>query len=177
MFYILLKNQWVEHFPDYLGEDSERARLESTLPSGHAMNVKAQRFYIKNGQPVVIVADLMSSNVLHVSSQTPLVVCRHIMETEGVHHLAVFDNGHFSGLISDRDILAISSKLEAKKMVANSITTTVVMGVDQSTTVGQVGRVFLQEGINAMPVLDEEMGIIGIITTRDLLRFLTTTFS
>lgn len=88
MLYLLFKNDWVQHTPDYL------------LPEN------AQSPAI-DGKPVVMLADVMSANVLHVSLKTPLIACHHIMKTEGVHHLAVFEDSKFCGLISDRDVLSL----------------------------------------------------------------------
>lgn len=173
MLYLLFKNDWVEHTPDYLLPENDRPRLEATVAAGHAQNIKNARFHKIDGKPVVMAADLMSSNVLHVSLKTPLIACHHIMKTEGVHHLAVFEDGKFCGLISDRDVLIFAKSELAKKATAADIITTVVLAAHESTTIGRTAKVFLQEGINAMPVLDDELAIVGIITTKDILRFMT----
>tara|TARA_R110000868_G_scaffold68518_7_gene202575 strand:+ start:13751 stop:14278 length:528 start_codon:yes stop_codon:yes gene_type:complete len=171
MIYLLFKNQWVEHEPDYLSHEQESVRLEPTLV-GAKSNTKNQRFRIHDGKPIISIADIMSRDILHVTHNTPLSVCSSIMKNEGVHHLAVFNDGHFCGLISDRDILFTSHLLTDKKTAA-AVATTVVMAIHENAPAGLTANVLLHEGINALPVLDDDLNICGIVTTRDFLRVLS----
>tara|TARA_R110000868_G_scaffold117600_13_gene312441 strand:- start:11122 stop:11652 length:531 start_codon:yes stop_codon:yes gene_type:complete len=172
MIYLLFKNQWVEHEPDYLSHDNETFRLEPTLVGGSKSNIKSQRFRVQDGKPMISISDVMTREILHVTHNTPLTVCSSIMKNEGVHHLAVFNDGHFCGLISDRDILFTSHKPVHKK-TADAVATTVVMAIHENTPAGLTAKVLLQEGINALPVLDDDLNICGIVTTRDFLRVLS----
>lgn len=173
MFYLLFKNQWVEHELSYLNQESDDARLEATKPGlSGKFNIAHQRFRLKDGVPVVTLADIMSKEILHVTPDTPLSVCRHIMETEGIHHLAVFNDGQFSGLISDRDINLVARLPDASKMKASQVTSTIILAASESTTLGRTCQVFLKEGISALPVLNEDLNISGIVTLRDMIRVL-----
>lgn len=172
MIYILLKNQWVEHTPDYLSIDCEKARLEPTLTGVGKINTKNQRLLIQNDRVTITLNDIMSPEILHVSLKTPVKVCSHIMNTEGVHHLAVFDDGKFCGIISDRDIKTISKLPNLDKISVSNIETTVVMAAKSDLSVGQACVVMKNESINCLPVLDEDLNLVGIATSSDMLRVL-----
>ncbi|MBH48370.1 MAG: hypothetical protein CME71_09405 [Halobacteriovorax sp.] len=173
MIYLLFKKQWVEHEPEYLSHEQEAVRLEPTLLGAKKSNIKNQRFRIQDGKPVLSIGDIMSRELLHVTHNTPLKVCGSIMKNESVHHLAVFNDGHFCGLISDRDILFARNNDSSAKANADSVATTVVMAIHESAPAGITAKVLLQEGINALPVLDDDLNICGIVTTRDFLRVLS----
>ncbi len=172
MIYLLFKNQWVDHSPDYLDPSCESTRLEPTL-IGAKKNTKNQRYLLKDGKPLVKMSDIMTTEVLHVTLKTPLKVCAHIMNTEGVHHLGVFDDGQFCGIISDRDIRAVSKLKDFDKILVSQIETTVVMAVSTELGVGQASLIMQNEGINCLPILDDDLNIAGIITSTDLLRVLS----
>lgn len=48
--------------------------------------------------------------------------------------------------------------------------TTVLLTVTPDTTVGELGRLFLDKGISGAPVLDAEGRLFGIVTENDLIR-------
>jgi CBS domain-containing protein len=53
---------------------------------------------------------------------------------------------------------------------ARDIMTTVLLTVTPDTTVGELGRLFLDKGISGAPVLDAEGRLFGIVTENDLIR-------
>ncbi|PIP88904.1 MAG: hypothetical protein COW01_04940 [Bdellovibrionales bacterium CG12_big_fil_rev_8_21_14_0_65_38_15] len=173
MIYLLFKNQWVEHTPEYLHPDFEKARLEPTLVGQHHVNTKNQRYLLKDGKPLIKLSDIMTRDLLHVSLKTPIKVCSHIMNHEGVHHLAVFDDGQFCGIISDRDLRTVSKLSNLDKILVEQIETTVVMGASIELTVGQASLIMKNESINCLPLLDEDLNLAGIVTSSDLLRVLS----
>lgn len=173
MIYLFFKNQWVEHVPEYLGADTEKARLEPTLTGQGHVNTKNQRYILKDGKPLIKLSDIMTRDLLHVSLKTPIKVCTHIMNNEGVHHLAVFDDGQFCGIISDRDLRTVSKLSNLDKILVEQIETTVVMGASSELTVGQASLIMKNESINCLPVLDEDLNLAGIVTSSDLLRVLS----
>lgn len=173
MVYLLFKNQWVEHTPDYLDADCEKARLDPTLIGSHKINTKNQRYILKDGKPLIKLCDIMTRDLLHVSLKTPIKACSHIMNIEGVHHLAVFEDGQFCGIISDRDIRTISKLSNLDKIHVDQIETTVVMGASTELSVGQASLIMRNESINCLPILDEDLNLAGIVTSSDLLRVLS----
>jgi len=174
MFYLLFKNQWVEHELSYLTQEADQARLDATQPGlNKPYNVANQRFRLKDGVPVITLSDIMSKEILHVTPETPLNVCQHIMDQEAVHHLAVFKDGQFSGLISDRDIKLVARIPNSSKMKAMEVSSTIILAANENTTVGRTCQVFLKEGISALPILDEDLNICGIVTLRDMIRILS----
>ncbi len=48
--------------------------------------------------------------------------------------------------------------------------TTAILTVSPDTTVGELGRLFLDKGISGAPVLDAEGHLFGVVTENDLIR-------
>ena len=54
-------------------------------------------------------------------------------------------------------------------MRAKDIMTTEVVTVKEDTTVGEIGRIFIEKGISGAPVVDDEGRLLGIVTEHDLI--------
>jgi CBS domain-containing protein len=52
---------------------------------------------------------------------------------------------------------------------AKDIMTTDVITVKEDTTVGEIGRIFIEKGISGAPVVDDEERLLGIVTEHDLI--------
>lgn len=61
--------------------------------------------------------------------------------------------------------------MEAKKnSLARDVMETRVISVSASTPLSSVHRLFVEEGINGAPVVDEQDRVIGVISSTDLMR-------
>jgi CBS domain-containing protein len=52
---------------------------------------------------------------------------------------------------------------------AKDIMTADVITVKEDTTVGEIGRIFIEKGISGAPVVDDEGRLLGIVTEHDLI--------
>jgi len=96
-----------------------------------------------------------------------------------IRHIPIAVDGKLVGLISDRDIkraLPASSegatevvwaKLEELKI--SDIMTRSVRTIDPNATLRDAAAILMQNKISALPVVDGELRIEGIITTEDIL--------
>lgn len=127
----------------------------------------------------MFVADYMTSNVVTVSSESPLAVAADLMTRRRIHHLPVLDPaGRLVGILSDRDIRSavgfdrtLSDKLKVcEAMTHDPVTITPVAGLDEALEILAEGR------FGALPVVEggdaENPRLVGILTTVDLLRAL-----
>ncbi len=55
-------------------------------------------------------------------------------------------------------------------ILAENVMETHVLTVSPETPLGDVQRLFVEEGIHGAPVVDDDGGVVGVVTTADLLR-------
>ncbi|KEA64260.1 tRNA nucleotidyltransferase [Marinobacterium lacunae] len=92
------------------------------------------------------------------------------MKANGIHHLAVIDGEeHPIGLLSDRDIepYGDGSALPVSQVYQSQV---IVAAMDTELSV--LAATFVNYPVRALPVIDDEEKVIGIITRSDLLRLL-----
>ncbi|MCB9595872.1 MAG: CBS domain-containing protein [Sandaracinaceae bacterium] len=118
----------------------------------------------------------MSRRVIVIGPSTPLAAAWDIMVTCRIRHLPVVRDGLLLGIVSDRDAL-LHSKATEDAIVPPSIPVSEIMSpfpyvCDPSTHVADIVRTMTEQKIDAMPVLDAEEKLIGLVTSTDLLLLL-----
>ncbi len=136
-------------------------------------------------QTTITVGDVMTKNVLfaHVNhSFTQL--CRLFFEMD-IHHLPVLDEkGQLVGLLSASDVLKtfsfkvpmLSSCDEASLNKAISIydlMTPNPLSITPESSISEAAFLFNKNNIQSLPVVEGGQ-VVGIITTRDVIRFVAT---
>lgn len=131
------------------------------------------------------VREWMTADPLTVGLSTEVREARRILRTAGIRHLPVVDDGRLLGIVSDRDVRIDDRslrRLEALERLGETVgegkpVETVmsapphVIGPDEP--VDEAARLMLSRRINALPVVDDNQQLVGIITTTDcLLAFL-----
>jgi len=125
----------------------------------------------------MLVRDIMTSNVITVSSKTPVLEARKIMEDNKIRRLPVVDDGKLVGIVTKNllrsvgpsqatslsvwEINHLMAKMTVKEvMKTNVITVSPDMTVESAVARGQA------HGVGATPVV-ENGKLIGITTTND----------
>lgn len=167
-FYLCTNGILRNHFFDYLAKEKFAHRLERTLVAG-------SKPFDRNPAIVddseVIVSELMKKNPLTIELDTPLVSVQKIFKDKGFRHLPVLkDSRIVIGMISDRDLLKVETMGTFQFLTASSIMKTILILVDEDTPVAQVAKVMVEEKISAMPVINKDHHMVGIITKTDLLK-------
>lgn len=135
------------------------------------------------GLPIMIIADIMTTNPVTVDMDTELLVIKEIFDHVYFHHLLVEDESDktFAGVISDRDLLsAISPYIhtaaetwrdqETLKKRAHQIMSRQVDTLTPATDCNIAAQKMLDADITCMPVVDANKVILGIVTWKDLLK-------
>ncbi|MBO6574849.1 MAG: CBS domain-containing protein [Rhodothermales bacterium] len=126
------------------------------------------------------VDDIMTHHVVRVNADDPLHVVRHKLGKGGFHHLPVMDRGELLGIISDRDVLGAlspfldspserSRDLRTLQKKAHQVMTPQPYTILSTASVESAGQMLLALDISALPVIDLEGSLIGIVTWHDLL--------
>jgi len=123
------------------------------------------------------IQDIMTSNVVTISSDTPIMEARKIMNAHNIRRLAVVDKGKLVGMIS-RDGITRASPSPATslsvweinylvaKMTVKDIMSKNLVTVTPDTTVESAVALAQSKGVGALPVV-EDGTLVGIVTTDD----------
>lgn len=130
------------------------------------------------------VGDVMSTELITVKQDTVLKDVNQIFENENIHHIPVVANdGHFMGIISKSDILLLldwGTKLSLpasmrknffmlSSNLAKDVMQTNVIKVSPEDTIQRCVQIFRENYFRALPVVNDEGQLQGIITTYDLM--------
>jgi CBS domain-containing protein len=171
VFYLLFKSRWVEHTPSYLDEAATTARLEPTLVGRGRSEPAMQSGRLKvKDRHATSLGEIMGADLVTISSRETLARAYHTMQEHRIHHLIITHAGKFMGVISDRDLEGMRRVPEGGSLKIEAITTTVVLAAHESTPIGACAWVFAHEAISSLPILNDDLEVVGIVTVRDLLR-------
>jgi acetoin utilization protein AcuB len=125
--------------------------------------------------------DLMTPRVVTVELDDPLEAVKKIFDSVKFHHLLVVEAGKLCGVISDRDLLRalspyIGTRAETARDTAtlhkrvHQIMTRKPVTLPAEATLGDAVKVFLENRVSCIPVVDATFKPIGIVSWRDLLK-------
>ena len=125
----------------------------------------------------MLVRDIMTSNVITIPSDTPVLEAEQIMTFHRFERLPVVDKGKLVGLVTKDNLLKASpsdatsfsrgelyyllSKLTVKEIMKKKVVT-----VSPDTSVEQAAAIAQQHRVGCLPVLEGNK-IVGIVTTND----------
>lgn len=129
-------------------------------------------------------ADVMTTTVVTVSMDDNLRQIRQIFDRYRFHHVVVVENDKAVGIISDRDVLKHLSPFIGKlseraqdvdclNRRAHQIMTRRLTYASPDTPIADALTLMIQNDISCLPVVDGTGKCIGIVTSRDMLRWCT----
>lgn len=107
---------------------------------------------------------------------------RQLLATRSIHHVPVLDRGKLIGIISTTDLLAlglgsrylddetIDARLDATFTIERVMEKAIVT-LHPRDSLYKAAQLLVKESFNSLPVVDDEGELVGILTTRDILRF------
>jgi len=128
-----------------------------------------------------LIRNWMTTNVISVSPDTYLNDARKIMAAEKIRALPVIKQGQLVGIITRRGLLRADvsplgtnslnkENAHLRDMKVGEIMTPEVIVVTPTDRAPKAARVMLEYKITALPVLDEQRKIAGIVTSSDMFR-------
>lgn len=126
------------------------------------------------------VQELMSTKVITVDPEMPMLEARRRMEDAHIRHLVVTEGSHVAGILTDRDIrLNLPSpattlsvwELNAllAKLTVREVMSRLVIVVDADRSIAEAAYLMLDHKIGALPVV-EGGRLVGIVTESDFVR-------
>jgi len=126
------------------------------------------------------IRDLMSTKVITVDPEMPMLEARQRMADAHIRHLVVVEGSRVAGMLTDRDIRlnlpspattlsvweinALLAKLTVGEVMSRLV---IVVGGDRS--VADAAQLMLDHQIGALPVVDGGR-LVGIVTESDFVR-------
>ncbi len=135
---------------------------------------------MKRREPV---SNIMTGPVLTVNVNDDLHQVIDLINHHKIRHVPVVNAGEIAGMISRTDInrLTFSSLFDgqddADEAVLQMLTIAQVMThkprtIPATMTIREVAEVFTQEEFHALPVVNEDNTLTGIVTTTDVINYL-----
>lgn len=147
-------------------------------PSSDRSGLAAQAAYNRqtnqdqHPKPALLARDLMTSPVQALSSDATVSDAWSLITHKGFRHIPVISvHGALVGMVSDRDLQRhVPGMNQAAQHRLAEIMTTRVISATPETDIREIARIMLDERIHAVPILDGNRRLIGMLSARDLLR-------
>jgi CBS domain-containing protein len=123
----------------------------------------------------IFVARLMSPDVVTVTPDTLVEDAASLMLERSISSLVVVDEtGHLEGILTTTDFVDIvaRSQPKAETTVERYMTTGVATTTAQASIVDAANEM-VERGFHHMPVVDDEAGVIGMLSTADLTGYIS----
>lgn len=172
----------MKDIPGYLDITPEDFKEVYYLAYGHATERISRS---------VLARDIMTKEVVIVTSDTPLQKVAEVMAVRRISGVPVVEGDKVVGVISDKDFLnhmgpkgqktfmgVVAECLKGGKCLATSIRvqrakdimSTPAVTVGEDASLQDISCIFEEKGINRVPVTDREERLLGIVTRADIVR-------
>lgn len=131
------------------------------------------------------VADIMSEDVIYLLPNERMTRVRTIFEEYPIHHIPIVDDdGMLVGILSKSDYLTLldfvtlfntkkaqrSNDKLLESLIVEEVMTPKVMTVTADVSLSYAAEILLENIFHALPVVDDQKRLVGILTSHDLLR-------
>ena len=112
---------------------------------------------------------LMTPKPIIIGPDADIRQAARLLIKHSIRRLPVVEDGHLLGLLSVSDLIHAIAQLKIKDEIKTAYTSK-TFALWEETPLPVVGRVMEISGVDAIPILDEENKLQGIISERDLIR-------
>jgi len=130
----------------------------------------------------VLISDIMTRRVTAIAMDASLRLVRGIFDDMDFHQIPVVDRKKLVGMIYENDLLHVISPYvntpseterdrETLKKRAHQIMAREPLTVRPETYVKAAADILVKQKVPALPVVDKDQKLVGIVTWRDLLQF------
>lgn len=130
------------------------------------------------------VKTIMSGNLITVAPQDKLTTVKEVFDQHHIHHIPVVRFKEMVGLISKTDFLyfirgftrneedRFVNEARLRAYTAEDIMTTGLAKIDPEERINVALTIFLENRFHAVPIVNEEKELVGIVTTFDIIKAL-----
>jgi CBS domain-containing protein len=115
---------------------------------------------------------IMTTKVITLTPNQTLQEARDIMLNNRIHHLPVLEGKKLVGIITSYDFLKLGkSQEEYANTLVKDVMTTKIAALDPGQHIGAVAEVLMEHLFHAVPIVNENYELVGIVTSTDLIRY------
>ena len=112
---------------------------------------------------------LMTSKPITIEPDTDIHEAARLLVTHRIRRLPVVEDNKLAGLLSVADLIHAIAQMKIKEEIKDTYTST-TFALWEDTPLPLVGRVMEISGVDAIPILNSDSVLQGIISERDLIR-------
>lgn len=112
---------------------------------------------------------LMTAKPINIGPDADIRQAARLLVEHRIRRLPVVEDGHLLGLLSVSDLIHAIAQMKIKEEIKTTYTSQ-TFALWEETPLPVVGRVMEISGVDAIPILDAENRLQGIISERDLIR-------
>ena len=177
MFYIT--NTSSVRFP-YRVEEVDKDRREQQRQPGqqfggesdaekHEKFLKASEKLYKQ-RSVIVAGEIMNKKILPLHENLSIEEAwKLVKDHQFEHYPIVSSEGKLVGLLSEREILRKIEAKEGRKSL-KEVVSKETLCADEGTNLNEVIQVFFEENLDAVPIIDDEQKVLGILSKNELLQ-------
>ncbi|MFZ2898911.1 MAG: CBS domain-containing protein [Saprospiraceae bacterium] len=120
------------------------------------------------------ISAIMTTKVVTVNPEDKLTVVKDILFNKRFHHIPVVkgSKNKLVGIISSHDIFKLDAKFEDyDKLTVQDVMTKKIATLRPEEKIGAAAQVFLRHLFHGLPIVNDELELLGIITTHDILKY------
>ena len=123
----------------------------------------------------IFVARLMSTPVETVTPDTLVEDAAEVLLENDIGSLVVVDeDDQLAEILTTTDFVDIVAKSQPKaETTVERYMSTDVVTADAGDSISEAADVMIEQGIHHLPVVDDDEGVIGMITTKDMAAYLS----
>lgn len=119
---------------------------------------------------LIFASDIMSSPVRTINKEATVLDAVHSLNKYKNKHLLISEDELIIGIISDRDLLSYSWNQESLHTKIEGIMANEVILAKENAEIKVLANIMVSEKISAIPIVDDNYQLKGIVTQTDLLK-------
>jgi len=114
----------------------------------------------------------MTKDVITLGPDNTLGEVRDILINKHIHHIPVVEGKKLVGMVTSWDIFKLGKSVEEYKSIKISeVMTRKVATLDPDQHLGAVAEVLTKHLFHAVPIVNDNRELLGIITSTDIIRY------
>mgnify|MGYP000397292352 CR=1 FL=1 len=162
-------------------ENSENPPEKFIIPNYDHITKEASDAYKKSSnldtrEIIYHVSQIMNKEVLFVREDTTIEETYSILHDQNIRQLPIVDKiGKIKGVITQKNILDLivgdlDNTNHSMRKILNTLDLPEVITADPIADIRRVAKVMVDFNLNAMPIVNEDDLLVGIVTRTDILR-------
>jgi CBS domain-containing protein len=118
------------------------------------------------------ISSIMSTNVVALNVTDDLSAVMDILKKNRVHHLPVVDGKKLVGIVTSWDLLKLNRTFEEYQNIkVSDVMTRKLAVLEPNMHIGSAAEVLLANLFHAIPIVNDDYELMGIVTAFDILRY------